>query len=183
MDVAWYIPILIFAARVGDVSLGTMRMIFVINSWRGRAAAVGFVEVLIWAAAVGGLVSYISNPVVLVAYAGGYATGTLLGVTIERRLAFGTRVVRLINRNSQVHLSARLREAGYRVTRLEGSGRDGPVEVAFAVVKRRVLPVMMQEVKRLAPEAVMTIERADSMMNMTGPEARAKWPRMMRIGK
>lgn len=161
MDVMWYVPVLIFIARIGDVSLGTVRMIFVINGWRWRAATVGFVEVLIWAGAVGGLVAHITHPVVLLAYAGGYATGTLVGVTVENRLAMGTRVARLINGDMGLNLSAALREAGYRVTRVEGTGRSGPVEVAFAVVKRRSLPALLREVQRVAPHTVLTVERSD----------------------
>lgn len=162
----WYVPVLIFFARICDVSLGTVRMIFVVSGWQWRAAAIGFFEVLIWALAVGGLVSHITHPPVLLAYALGFATGTLVGVVVERRLALGVRVARLINRDLDVDLSARLREAGYVVTRVEGKGRDGPVEVAFAVVPRRKLPKLLREVERTAPQAVATIERADSVVRM-----------------
>lgn len=160
-DIAWYIPVLIFFARICDVSIGTMRMIFVIAGWRYRAAALGFLEVLIWALAIGGLVHALDHPVVLVSYAGGFAAGNLIGMAIEQKLALGIRVVRVINRHIEIDLPGALREHGYRVTRLAGEGKDGPVEVSFAVVKRRALPELLRLIERHAPEAIVTVERAE----------------------
>ncbi|MEM7680409.1 MAG: DUF5698 domain-containing protein [Planctomycetota bacterium] len=184
-DLPWYIPLLIFVARIGDVSLGTVRMIFVIAGWRWRAAGLGFFEVLIWALAVGGLIGYITHPVALVAYAGGFASGNLLGMSIERRLALGVRLVRVIHRDADASLSAALRDAGYRVTRVEGAGRDGPVEIAFAVVRRRALPGLLSHIHRVAPESVVTVERAEyASMSATGPgPASSRWWGMRLAGR
>ncbi len=162
-DFAWYLPPLVFLARMTDVSLGTVRLIFVIAGWRWRAAALGFVEVTIWALAIGGLISSVTHPAMLACYAGGFAAGNLVGVEIERRLALGFRIVRIINRDLAVDLSSELRSAGYRVTRVEGSGRDGPVEIAFAVIKRRQLRDLLQRVEQRVPQAVFTVERADQV--------------------
>ncbi len=161
MELAWYIPPLIFAARIGDVSLGTIRMVLVIANHRYLAALLGFFEVCIWALAVGGVIKFLDNPVALVSYAGGFAAGTLVGMIIEDRIALGYRVVQVISPNSDDCLSTRLREKGYRVTRLEGSGRDGPVEIAYTVIRRRKLRELIDLVNTTAPDAFVTIERAD----------------------
>jgi uncharacterized protein YebE (UPF0316 family) len=163
MDVAWYLPVLIFAARIGDVSLGTVRMIFVINGWRIRAAAIGFLEVIIWALAVGGLVANLTEPVILLSYAAGYAAGTLVGMTIEQHLGFGIRMVQVVNRDREKHVAQMLRDHGYRCTRVEGSGRDGPIELCFTVVKRKKLQTLLKLLGEIAPEAIVTVERADSV--------------------
>lgn len=160
-DFPWYIPVLIFIARIADVSIGTIRMIFVISGWQLRAAALGFVEVVIWALAIGGLVQSITNPVLLLAYAGGFSAGNLVGMWIESRLALGTRVVQVINRDTSGDLPNKLRDQGYRVTTVSGKGRDGPVELAYAVVRRRALPKIMATINEHAPKAIVTIERAD----------------------
>lgn len=160
-DIAWYIPLLIFLARILDVSVGTIRMIFVIAGWRYRAAALGFIEVLIWALAIGGLIQYITHPLALLAFAGGFATGSIVGMSIERKLALGTRVVRVINRDANINLPDELREHGYRVTRVMGEGKDGPVELCFAVVRRRSLPEILGLIEQHAPDAIITVERAD----------------------
>lgn len=160
-DIIWYIPILIFFARIADVSIGTIRMIFVIAGWRFRAAALGFLEVIIWALAIGGLVQSITNPILLLAYAGGFATGNLVGMLIESRLALGTRVVQIINRDTSGDLPTQLRQHGYRVTTVSGKGKDGPVELAYAVIRRKALPEIMSLIEHHAPKAIVTVERAD----------------------
>ncbi|MFG0274006.1 MAG: DUF2179 domain-containing protein [Phycisphaerales bacterium] len=160
-EMAWYIPPLIFLARICDVSIGTMRLILLIQGSRYWAAFLGFWEVIIWALAIGGMISFLSNPFALVAYAGGFATGTLVGSAIEHRIALGYRLIRVINANLEFNLSAALREHDYRVTRIEGAGRSGPVEIAFLVVRRRALRDALELVERLVPDAFVTVERAD----------------------
>ncbi len=180
MDLAWYIPVLIFFARICDVSIGTVRMIFVIAGWRGYASVLGFVEVLIWASAVGGLIAYITHPLALLAFAGGFAVGNFTGMFIEQRISLGIRLVRVINGDREVNVSSRLRELGYRVTRIEGTGRDGPVELTFVVVKRRYLAKLLHSLESIAPEAVVTVERADyasasALVHDGAPDARRGW--------
>ena len=158
---AWYIPPLIFAARILDVSLGTMRLILLIQGHKWWAALLGFFEVVIWALAVGGMIAFLTNPFALFAYAAGFAAGTLAGSSIEHRIALGYRLVRVINANLHFNLSDALREHDYRVTRIEGTGRSGPVEIAFLVVRRRNLAETLELIERLAPRSFVTVERAD----------------------
>ena len=161
LDFAWYIPVLIFFARICDVSIGTIRMIFVIAGWRFRAAALGFVEVVIWALAIGGLAQSITSPVLLLAYAGGFSTGNLVGMLIEQKLALGYRIVQVINRDVSGELPTRLRDNGYRVTTVAGQGRNGPVEIAYAVVRRRAMAELLGLIDQIAPEAIVAVERAE----------------------
>ncbi len=166
MELAWYIPVLIFSARIVDVSLGTVRMLFTLSGWRWVAAGLGFLEVVVWAMAVGGLIHFITHPVALLSYASGFATGTLTGMMIEEKLAVGIRLVRVINPDLSKDVSSDLRSHGYRVTRVEGTGQQGPVEIAFVVVKRKSLAQLLEETERLAPEAFVTVERAESASSM-----------------
>lgn len=158
---AWYIPFLIFGARMLDVPLGTIRMIFVIGGSRFIAAVLGFFEVIIWVVAVGSVIKFLDNPIALVAYGGGFAAGTLVGMTIEQRIGLGLRVVRVINANRDLSVSATLREEGYRVTELEGKGLKGSVEIAFLVIKRRDLVRTLKLIEQIAPQAFVSVERAD----------------------
>lgn len=156
-----YIPALIFVARIVDVSLGTMRMILTINGHRWWAALLGFVEVGIWALALAGMVIYLSNPLAIVGYAGGFAVGTVVGLFIEERIAVGYRTVQVINANPEVQVAPRLREAGFRATTLPGMGQFGPVEVVLMVIRRRSLGQVMRVVEEIAPRAFVSVERAD----------------------
>jgi len=156
-----YIPLLIFLARVVDVSLGTVRTILIVGGSRWIAAALGFVEVAIWALALGGMVAYLNNPLAVIGYAGGFAAGTVVGLMIEDRLAIGFRAVRVINRDRAVDVAGELRARDFRVTQLEGHGRDGPVEVLLIVMRRRRLREALERLAVVAPTAFVTVERAE----------------------
>lgn len=163
----WLIPLLIFVARIVDVSLGTLRMLMVISGHRLASASLGFIEVLVWVLAVGGAVKHLDNPVAVLAFAGGFATGTLVGMTLETRLALGYRIVRAISPRGDTGLTASLWEGGYRATTLEGHGRDGPVEIVFALVRRRSVPTLIELIRKTAPEAFVSVERAERVSSPT----------------
>lgn len=181
LDIAWYVPFLIFLARVGDVSIGTVRTILVISGRPYVSAALGFVEVVIWVLAVGGVISNLTNPFALLGYAGGFATGVVVGMTIENRIALGHRIVRVISANMAINLSQQLRDAGYRVTRLEGSGRSGPVEFAFMVVRRRELPSLRKVLAAIDPACYVSVGHADrpsmGALGENGRFSKRFWPR------
>jgi uncharacterized protein YebE (UPF0316 family) len=160
-SMAWFIPILIFFARILDVSIGTVRMILVINGHRLAAAGLGFVEVIIWALAIGGVIKFLDNPVALVAYGAGFAAGTLVGMILEEQLALGYRMVHVFNRDPSYSVSWKLRERGYRVTTIPGEGLAGPVELATVAVKRKSLKKLLDELAEQSPRAFVTVERAD----------------------
>jgi len=164
MTMAWYIPLLIFLARIGDVSVGTVRTILVMGGHQVAAAALGFVEVTIWVLAVGGALRYLSEPLAVIGYAGGFATGVLVGMWIEERLALGYRIVRVISRHPEIDLAEAMRNEGYRVTRLSGSGRTGPVEIDFLVIRRKNLRQVRSLISKFAPDAFLTVERVEQPM-------------------
>ncbi len=90
------VPLLIFLARVIDVTLQTIRIVSISRGIRWLAPLVGFFEVLIWLLAISQIMKRVSNPVAYIAYAAGFATGTAIGQSIERRLSLGTVMLRVI---------------------------------------------------------------------------------------
>jgi uncharacterized protein YebE (UPF0316 family) len=127
----------IVAARILDVSLGTLRTIMVIQGRRGISFCLAFVELLVWVLVVSSVIGQVrEQPLYAVAYALGFALGNYLGMTIERRLALGRQVVRIISRQGP-ELAQILRSEGRRVTQFDGYGRDGPVQELFIEVSRR----------------------------------------------
>ncbi|MFZ2872931.1 MAG: DUF5698 domain-containing protein [Phycisphaerales bacterium] len=140
--------IIVILARIGDVSLGTMRTLAVVNGQRGLAWLFGLLEMTIWVFAVSAVVSHIrAEPVYGFAFALGAATGNYVGVTLQRWLPFGQQVVRVFSREGNA-LFARLRDGGYGVTKFEGDGRDGAVTMLFVQVVR----AKTRHVVRLARE-------------------------------
>lgn len=133
----WATALLIFGLRVVDVSLGTLRTISVVEGRVGFSAVFGFFEVLIWITAVSEVITNIgSSPLLLVAYAGGFAAGNGVGILLERKLALGRCVVRIISPSWGPQIAARLREMGQTVTTFEGRGAQGTRTLVYATCER-----------------------------------------------
>ena len=126
----------IFVARIADVSLSTVRTVLVVQGAKLLAWVFGFVEVLIWILVVAKVIQNLEDPIYAVMYALGAATGSYVGVLIEQRMAYGKVIVRIFTRYGEA-VAAALRDAGYRVTEIEGKGKDGPVDLLFVGVPRR----------------------------------------------
>jgi uncharacterized protein YebE (UPF0316 family) len=141
--------LMIVAARIGDVSLGTIRTVSVINGRRGVAWVLGFVEVLLWILVVSRVINEAKdNTFYAVAYALGFATGNFIGITIEQHLAFGEQVIRVFTRKGP-ELAHRLRGHGHKVTEFEGKGRDGPVAMLFIQTPRKRVPDVLSVAKTM----------------------------------
>lgn len=166
----WVIlPLLIYFARVIDVSLGTMRIISLSRDLRKIAPLLGFLEILIWLVAIRQIFNNLNNPLCYIAYAGGFATGIYTGMGIERRLAIGLRVVRIITRYDASKLIAVLREKGFGLTTIDAEGSAGAVKIIFSIVKRRDIQEVTSLVKHYNPNAFFTIEDIRSAQEGTFP--------------
>ncbi|WP_339814861.1 DUF2179 domain-containing protein [uncultured Imperialibacter sp.] len=152
------IPALIFLARVCDVSINTIRIIFVMHGKKLLAPLLGFFEAFIWLLAIRQIITNIDAFYSYFAYAGGFATGTFLGMVIEEKLALGRVVVRVITQNPAEQLTAFLKEKGYRYSNLDAESNDGKVNVLFTVVKRDELPTYINIIKKYNPQAYYTVE-------------------------
>jgi len=157
--VVWVLlPLGIFLARTVDMSLSTMRIVFIAQGRRKLAPLVGFFESLIWLVVVGQAIKHLDNPLCVLAYAGGFAFGNLAGLTIEGRLAMGRRLVRIILPAEDQALVDELRAEGQGVTVLDGHGVSGPVQLLFLIVRRRDVDKVLATVERMRPSAFVSIE-------------------------
>ncbi len=152
-----YGALVIFALRIVDVSFDTLRVLFAIRGQRAIAGVLGFCMALVWIFAVGNAVRHLDSAWHILGYASGYATGTFVGITIERAVAYGLSTMRIISRHGGVEIAEGLRDRGYGVTESGGFGRDGGVEIVDVVVQRAHLPEVMAIVDRFDPAAFVTV--------------------------
>ena len=150
--------VLIFFLRIADVSLATLRLLFAVRGRKWLASGIGFFEILIWIYAVGTALQHLSSPWHVIGYAGGFAAGTFVGLTLEERLALGVAVVRVTSTHGGVELAEALRALGFGVTETSGYGRDGVVEILHTVVRRRDLKKVFETVEQWDPDAFVTVE-------------------------
>ena len=147
--------LIIFVARVFDVSLGTIRVHFIVRQKKSLAALTGFVEVMIFILIVSRVIQDIQHWPYVLAYAGGFATGTLLGMHLTEKLSRDVVQVTIISNGQSGAVEAALREAGFALTRHGGVGRDGSVDVLDVVCSSRGLAALIETVTRADPKAFL----------------------------
>ena len=152
------VPAFIFLARICDVTIGTMRIIFVSRGMKMVAPILGFFEVFIWIIAVGQIFQNLTNPLNYFAYAAGFATGNYVGMIVEEKLAMGLALIRIITQRDATNLINYLRAAGYGVTVLDAQGKQGPGKVIFSVVKRKNIKNVEDAIHEFNPKAFYSIE-------------------------
>jgi uncharacterized protein YebE (UPF0316 family) len=150
--------LLIFLARIVDVSCDTMRVLFTVRGKRSIAGVLGFFQALIWIFAVGTAIRHLDSIVHVLAYAAGYSVGTMAGITIERFVAYGVAQVRIVTRASGHALAEQLRELGFGVTQSVGEGRAGQVEILHTIVQRSQVDDVLGVVDVHDPLAMVTVE-------------------------
>jgi uncharacterized protein YebE (UPF0316 family) len=155
----WFVlPLLIFLARVIDVSMGTVRVIFVSRGLKYLVPLVGFFEILIWLLAIGQIMKNLSNPACYIAYAGGFAAGNFVGISIAEKLSLGVALVRVVTQKDALALVECLKAEDYGVTSVDGHGTSGQVKVVFTIVPRREVSSVVALVKKFNPMAFYSIE-------------------------
>lgn len=162
MQTEWFalyvIPLLICLARVMDVTIGTLRIIFVSKGLKFLAPILGFFEIIIWLAALSQVMTNLTNPVNFFAYALGFSLGNYLGIYVENKLAIGTVVLRIITRRDSTKLVADLREFGYQVTVIDAEGNEGDVSVIFTVLRRSHVKKITSLIQLYNPRAFYSIQ-------------------------
>lgn len=152
------LPFLVFIARVADVSMGTVRVIFVSRGFKYLAPIVGFFEILIWLLAIGQIMQNLSNPACYIAYAGGFAMGNFVGISIAEKLSLGLVLIRIVTQKEALPLLDTLRAEEYGVTSVDAEGKNGPVKVVFTIVQRRDVRDIVGLIKKFNPHAFYSME-------------------------
>jgi uncharacterized protein YebE (UPF0316 family) len=164
---------LIFLARICDVTLGTMRIVFISRGHNFLAPLMGFFEVLIWLLAFRQIMQDLTNVAYYLTFAGGFATGTYVGLRLESKMAIGTRIIRVITRTNAAELIRALRDAGYGVTSVEAHGSEGPVNLLFSVIKRHDVEAFIRLVQQYHPRAFYSIEDVRNVREGVFPARRS----------
>jgi len=152
------IPLLIFFLRICDVTLDTLRIIFISKGFKAVAPFIGFFEVLIWIIAISRIFENLNNWLCYIGYAAGFATGNFVGMVIDEKLALGHEIIRIITKVEAVELTSVLRAQGYGVTSLKATGMMGDVGVIFMIINRKNLKHVTEIIKQYNPNAFYTIE-------------------------
>jgi len=169
----WQLCLVIFVLRICDVTLGTVRTVSIVKGYVSLAVALGFFEVMIWILAVSQVIARINESIFLaLAFAGGFAAGNAVGILVERRLAMGTSVVRILSTTSGTDIAEAIRNDGHEVTVFGGEAADGPVTLVYAVAPRRHARQMLERARSIDPDLLYVSEPAHESFRGVGPRLR-----------
>jgi uncharacterized protein YebE (UPF0316 family) len=152
------LPLLIALARIMDVTINTIRMIFVSRGYKTLAPILGFFEVVIWLVAIGQIMKNLDNFMSYIGYGAGFAAGNYIGIILVEKMTLGTVIIRVIARGETDELIKRLRDANFGVTIVQAEGKDGPVQILFSTMKKKDLSEALTLIKEFNPHAFYTIE-------------------------
>jgi uncharacterized protein YebE (UPF0316 family) len=155
---AWLGAGLIFFLRVCDMSLDTLRVLVVMRGRRGVAWVLGFFQSAIFVLAISNVLTHLDNPLNMIGYAAGFATGNVVGMAIEERLAIGHVHMRIVSPCLGSAIAESLREQGYAITEIPARGKDGMVTVLNCSLLRKNVGKVHQIVNDIDTEAFITAE-------------------------
>jgi len=155
---AWLVALGIFAARLVNIAIDTLRFMFTLRGKSGIAWILGFVESVLFVVVIGSVLTNIGNPLNVIGYAAGFATGNVVGMAIEKRLAIGYTHFTIISRDHSTEIADKLRNEGYGVTEIPARGRESNFMLVDCHVRRKQADEVEELALNVDPKAFITAE-------------------------
>ena len=150
--------LVIFTLRILNVSLDTLRVLFMMRGKKLFVWILGFIQALIFVVVITSVLSNIDNILNIIGYSAGFATGNILGMYIEERLAVGFSEIHIISTKRGRSIAEHLRDEGYAVTEIPARGKDGMVSMLTCSVRRKQVAKVESTVREVDAEAFVTAE-------------------------
>jgi uncharacterized protein YebE (UPF0316 family) len=150
--------LLIFVLRVLNMGLDTLRVVLTARDKKLATWITGFTVSVLFVVILQRVLTNLDEPINIIAYAGGYATGNVVGMYIENWLAMGHKNVRIISPRRGAAIAETLREKGFAVTEISARGRDGMVTILNIAVRRKQMSDVMALVSEVDEGAMITSE-------------------------
>mgnify|MGYP000847784982 FL=1 len=161
----WLLPLMIFFGRIIDVTLGTMRIIFVSKGAKLKAPIIGFFEVFIWVVVISQILVRANDLVSYLSYAAGYATGNYVGILLEQRIAYGVILCRIYTGKNGTNLVKLLKEKGYGATMIPAKGSVAEVDIVETVVERKEMKNLEKALGEFDPNLFYIVEDLRTKQN------------------
>ena len=148
----------VFAMRVIDMSLDTLRLLFVMRGRKLLAGGIGVIQATVFILAVSAVLKGPLDPLTVAGYALGFGTGVIIGMLAEQRLALGYSMLRVYSPTAGLVVAEALRAASFAVTEFVAHGRDGEITVINSAIARRDIAKAQDIVKHIDPGAFITVD-------------------------
>lgn len=154
----WLLPLMIFFGRICDVTLGTLRIIFVSKGERYKAPIVGFFEVFIWVVIISQIFSHANSIIAYLSYAAGYAAGNYVGILVENKIAFGYQLLRAYTKKEASELIKVLNKKNIGATFIKGEGAVSHVHIVEIVIDRKSLNEVVSVISEFDSDVFYLVE-------------------------
>jgi uncharacterized protein YebE (UPF0316 family) len=148
----------IIALRLIDVSIGSLRIQYLVRGQRAISGVLGFFESLTWLIAAGLVLSDLDRWWKAVAYAAGFGLGTVLGGVLDEWIASGQLFLRVLAPYDSPSVAGELRQRGFGATVLNGEGLQGDVRLTILAIPRRRKHEAIRIITELNPNAFVTVD-------------------------
>jgi uncharacterized protein YebE (UPF0316 family) len=169
----YLLPIIIFFGRIVDVTLGTLRIIFVSKGEKYKAPIIGFFEVLIWIVVISEVFNRANDAIAYISYAGGYAAGNYVGILIEQKIAFGVILCRIYTRKNGKELISIFNKNNFGATLVEATGSVGKIEIIETVIERQEMKKIEKFLLEFDPDVFYVVEDVRGKQKGIFPETRS----------
>jgi len=174
--------LMVFFLRVVDMSLDTLRLLFVMRGKKLLAGLIGAIQAAVFVVAIGAVLTGPLNAWTVIGYAGGFGTGVILGMFFEQRLAIGFGMLQVFSAEHGAEIAARLRDEGYAATTSVATGMKGEVLIIHCAVKRKDISCVHDLITAVDPEAFITLDDVQPLHSgYFKPSDRRKWSRIARV--
>ena len=177
------LPLLIFLARILDVSLGTIRILFIARGLKLQSAILGFFEVFIWLMVISSIMNNLDSPFYYIFYAAGFAAGNYAGIALERKLRIGRVALRIISREDPEPLYNYFEQNDLGLTVVNAEGAKGPVKILYSIIDRRDLETLLPQINALSPRAFYSIEDVKTATKNFSDHTPVRKPLRKRMGR
>lgn len=154
----WLSAGLIFALRVLDMTLDTLRVLVMMRGRKSVAWILGFFQALIFVLAISSVLKDLDNILNVLGYAAGFATGNVVGIFLEERLAIGHVHLSIVSPRWGAAIAEQLRTDGYAITEVPARGRDGTVTMLSCSVLRKNVEKVHKRIHEIDSDAFITAE-------------------------
>ena len=157
--------LLIFVLRITDMSLDTIRLLFVMRGRKLLAGGIGAIQAAVFIVAVSAVLTRPLNVWTVIGYAAGFGTGVIIGIIAEERLALGYAIVRVYSPEFGKAIAQTLRESGYAATEIFARGKTGMITVVNCVIERRQISSVQGLIDKVDAQAFVTLDQVSTLQH------------------
>lgn len=155
----FYLCLKIFFARILDVSLGTIKTIYIVKEKRIVSSIISFFEVFIWfLIAREALNTELNSLLIPIIYSLGYATGTYIGILLSTKLISGNLTIHIISNHLSNKQITNLKNKGFGLTKINNN-------YLLTEINKKDLNKLKESIFKIDPHAFIIINESKSTYN------------------